>query len=127
MIPVKIEIKGTATKRLQALGRLKLGERNKTEAAYESRLEMLKRSDVVAWYKFEGIKLRLADNTFLTVDFSVMLANGQMEMHDVKGAKHLFADDARAKMKIAAELYPFKFIAAYPTDRKFSGWEMEEF
>ena len=56
------------------------GERNKTEAAYEQQLEFLRRGGEVLWYKFEGIKLRLADNTFLTVDFPVMLKDGALEM-----------------------------------------------
>ncbi len=72
-------------KTLQALGRLKAGQMNKTETAYAQELELRKRYGEIAWYRFEGIKLRLADNTFYTPDFAVMLANGQLEMHEVKG------------------------------------------
>ena len=128
MIPVKLPEKGSAVKkRLQALGRLPVGKMNSTEAAYAKRLERLKLAGEVLWYKFEGIKLRLADNTFLTIDFPVMLADGQLQMHDVKGSKSVFSDDARVKMKLAADIYPFQIIAAYPTDRKFSSWVLEEF
>jgi hypothetical protein len=121
--PTKAE---AAQQQLRAKGRLKTGERNKTEAAYERHLEVLKHIGKVLWFKFEGIKLRLADNTFLTVDFAVMNADGLMEMHDVKGGRAVFQDDAKAKMKIAADLYPFPFKVAFPKDRKFSGWEIEE-
>lgn len=108
-----------------ALGRLKTGERNKTEQAYEDFLTMLQRAGQVVWFKFEGVKLRLADNTFYTPDFAVMLTNGQMEMHEVKG---FWQDDARAKIKIAAELYPFRFLAAKPKTKKDGGgWEIEVF
>lgn len=107
--------------KIQALGRLKTGEMNKTEQAYRDLLELRKRAGEVLWYKFEGLKFRLADNTFYTPDFSVMLSNGQIELHEVKGH---WQDDARAKIKIAADLYPFQFIAV---KKKGKGWEFENF
>ena len=108
-----------------ALGRLKTGERTKTEEAYEAHLSALVAAGEVTWFKFEGVKLRLADNTFYTPDYAVMLANGQMEMHEVKG---FWQDDARAKIKIAAELYPFRFLAARPKAKKDGGgWDVEVF
>ncbi len=89
-----------------ALGRLKVGAMNKTEAGYGQQLELLKRAGEVLWYRFEGIKLRLADNTFLTVDFAVMRSDGVLEMHEVKG---FMEDDANVKLKVAAASYPFLF------------------
>lgn len=110
---------------LQALGRLKVGAMNKTEAAYGQLLEHRKYAGEVAWYKFEGVKLRLADNTFYTPDFFVMLTNGQLEAHEVKGH---WQDDARAKIKIAADMYPFRFIAVKVKAKKHGGgWEIEDF
>lgn len=105
----------------QALGRLKSGEMNKTEKAYGAYLEGLKTQGSVAWFKFEGIKFRLADKTFYSPDFAVMLSNGEMEIHEVKG---FWQDDARVKIKIAAEMYPFKFIAI---QYKKKQWIREEF
>lgn len=108
-----------------ALGRLKVGAQNKTEQAYELFLNGLVNAGKVVWFKFEGVKLRLADNTFYTPDFAVMLSNGQMEMHEVKG---FWQDDARAKIKIAADLYPFRFIAVKVKAKKDGGgWEVEAF
>lgn len=108
-----------------ALGRLKSGQKNKTEAAYEAVLEARRIAGEVAWYKFEGVKLRLADNTFYTPDFAVMLADGQMQMHEVKG---FWQDDARVKIKVAADLYPFSFIAVRPLPKKEGGgWGVEVF
>lgn len=89
-----------------ALGRLKAGAMNKTEAAYAQHLEALSRAGDVLWFKFEGIKLRLADKTFLTPDFAVMKRDGVMELHDVKG---FMMEDANVKIKVAAEQYPFRF------------------
>lgn len=110
---------------LQALGRLKAGAMNQTEAAYGLHLEMRKRAGEIAWYKFEGIKLRLADNTFYTPDFAVMLVDGALELHEVKGH---WLDDARAKIKIAADMYPMRFIAVTAEAKKRGGgWKIEEF
>lgn len=110
---------------LQALGRLKTGQMNKTESEYCQLLELRKRAGEVVWYRFEGMKLRLADNTFYTPDFAVMLSTGEMEMHEVKG---FWTDDARVKIKVAAEQYPFRFIAVKPKAKKAGGgWEVEEF
>jgi len=111
-----------------ALGRMKSGERNKLEQAYETHLESLKQAGEIQWYKFEGMKFRLADNCFFTPDYAVLLANGEMEMHEVKGAKAIFQCDAKAKIKIASEMYPFRFIAIFPIAKKSGGgWETMEF
>ena len=108
-----------------ALGRLKTGAMNKTEQAYADYLMHLQRAGDIAWYRFEGVKLRLADNTFYTPDFAVMLSNGQMEMHEVKG---FWQDDARVKIKVAAQMYPFRFLAAKLKPKKLgAGWSFEVF
>lgn len=116
---------GSAESRMLALGRLRIGELNKTEAVYAERLRALEASGQVLLHKFEGLKLRLADNTFYTPDFAVMAADGVMECHEVKGH---WQDDARAKIKIAAAMYPFRFIAVkVKPKRDGGGWEVEEF
>lgn len=109
-------------KKTLALGRLKPGEMNKTEAAYDAYLATLMAAGLVLWYKFEGLKLRLADNTFYTPDFAVVGADGVMECHEVKG---FWQDDARVKIKVAADIYPFRFLAV----KKVKGgkWEIEVF
>ncbi len=89
-----------AGNRHYALGRLKAGAMNKTEAAYAAHLEWLKQAGDVVWFRFEGVKLRLADSTFYTPDFAVMAVDGVLEMHEVKG---FWEDDARVKVKVAAD------------------------
>jgi hypothetical protein len=106
-----------------ALGRLKTGAMNGTEAEYARELETLKIAGDVAWYKFEGIKLRLADNTFYTPDFFVMLANGEFQAHEVKGH---WQDDARVKIKIASELYPIRFFALKKRAKRDGGGFVSE-
>ncbi len=108
-----------------ALGRLPVGSLNKTEKSYQDELERRKASGDVLWYRFEGLKLRLADNTFYTPDFAVMMADGTICLHEVKG---WWADDAKVKIKVAAEMYPFRFIAVRAKAKKNGGgWEIEEF
>jgi hypothetical protein len=104
----------------RALGRLKSGAMNKTETAYAHHLESLKQAGEVLWYKFEGIKLRLADKTFYSPDFAVMNKNFEIEIHEVKG---FMADDANVKIKVAAEMYPMRFKLIR---LKKGGWETSE-
>jgi hypothetical protein len=106
---------------MQALGRLRSGEMNKTEAAYARYLELQKQAGQVVWYKFEAINLRLADRTFYAVDFLVMLWNGALEAHEVKG---YWTDDALVKIKVAASIFPFRFVAAKLTK---GVWEFRDF
>ncbi len=108
-----------------ALGRLKPGQMNKTERAYDQHLAVLEYAGTILWHKFEGIKLRLADNTFYTPDFAVLANDHVMELHEVKGH---WEDDARAKIKIAADQNPFRFKAVQVVPKKDGGgWREESF
>ena len=106
----------------KAKGRPAVPKGNKTEVAYAAHLETLKRAGLVLWYRFEAVKLRLADNTFYTPDFAVMLPDGEIELHEVKG---FWRDDARVKIKVAAEMYPFQFVAVQKA--KGGEWKIERF
>lgn len=113
---------------LFALGRLKPGEMNRAEHAYAQHLELRKQAGEVLWWKFEAIKLRLADNCFLTPDFAVLLADGRFQFHDTKGARHsaVYRDDAKAKIKCAGEQFPFEFFVCFPRLKKDGGgWDVE--
>lgn len=114
------------SKAMYALGRLKTGSMNKTETAYDAHLAALQHAGQIKWRKFEGLKLRLADNTFYTPDFAVMAADGVIECHEVKGARAIFQDDAKVKVKVASEMYPFRFLVVYPVSRaKGGGWDID--
>lgn len=111
-----------AMSKLYALGRLPKGQMNDGERKFaDAYLEPLKYAGEILWWRFEGIKLRLAHNTSLSVDFPVMRSDGALQMIDFKGSPRVFTDDARAKMKVAAELYPFPFFVAYPRAKKLGG------
>lgn len=92
---------------MQALGRLEGRRMNKTELAYSQYLDALKTCGEILWYEFEAVKLRLADNTFFTVDFMVMRSNGALEAHETKG---FMMDDANVKLKCANEKFPWPFF-----------------
>lgn len=112
----------SAKQNLFALGRLKSGAMNKTEAAYAKLLEVKKQSGEIAWFEFEPMNLRLADKCFYRVDFLVMLKDGQLEVHEVKGG--FITDDALVKVKTAAAKFPFKFKIL---QLKKGNWSVREF
>ena len=108
-----------------AKGRHKPGVMNQAESEYAELLEELRLSGNVAWWKFEAIKLKLANNTTYTPDFFVMLSTGELQAHEIKG---FWRDDARVKIKVAADIYPFKFVAVRKKPKKDGGgWAIEEF
>ena len=108
-----------------ALGRLKAGQANKSESEYGALLRTRMLAGEVLWYRFEGLKFRLADNTFYTPDYALMLADGALECHEVKG---VWEEDARVKIKVVAEMYPIRFIAVRKLPKKEGGgWHMERF
>jgi hypothetical protein len=75
--------------------------------------------------EFESVKLRLAKTTFYTPDFLVATPN-EFIFFEVKG---FWEDDARVKIKVAADKYPhFKFIAVQKAKAKDPGqWVFEDF
>jgi len=94
---------------------------NKGEQAYAVALNA--RPDVVAWW-YEGMSLRLADETRYVPDFVVLLADGCVEWHEVKG-RAKGGDDfgvtevSWAKIKVAAEHAPFPVVIVWPNGGGF--------
>lgn len=108
-----------------AKGRLKAGQMNDTEKAYAAHLDALKLSGDVLWWAFEGIKLRLADGAFYVPDFDVMVADGTIEIHEVKGN---WEGDAKLKVRVAADRYPFRFLAIQTVPKsRGGGWQSVDF
>lgn len=106
-----------------ALGRLPTGQMNKTEAAYEAHLTLMRNAGQILWFKFEAVKLRLADKTFYTPDFVVLRSDGLLEMREVKG---FMMEDANVKIKVAASIYPFRFMVVRVCPKKDGGGWIEE-
>lgn len=99
------------------------GVMNKLEAAYSLQLRARQIAGEVLWFKYEAVKLRLAEKTFYTPDFAVMLDNGELEMHECKG---WMEEDANVKIKVAASMYPFRFIRCMHRN-KAEGWTFYEY
>lgn len=114
---------------LRAKGRLKKGELNRTEESYAGYLESEKQSGRVADYWFESLKLKVADGTcWYTPDFMVLLPDGRLELHEVKGSPRVFFDDAKCKVKVVATSFPFAMKVVYPRAKKNGGgWDVDEF
>lgn len=109
---------------------------NKTEARYAREiLEVRLRGQDILWYRFEALKLQLGDGLTYTPDFIVVGNDGGIECHECKAVwstgKAGFRDDARAKIKIAAQLFPFFtfIVAAHQSASRRSGrvpgWQFE--
>lgn len=97
------------------------GSMNKTELAYLDVLRLKQASGEIVDARFEAVKLRLAHNTFYTPDFLVVTTDA-LEFHEVKG---FWEDDARVKIKVAAQMFPeFLFVAVKKVK---GGWEYERF
>jgi hypothetical protein len=106
---------------------------NGTEQEYARLLEVRHRAGELLWYRYEPVKLRLADRTYYTPDFLVVANDMTLELHEVKharaGQRTYYTDDSRVKIKVAAEQYPmFSFVGV--TKRAKSdggGWSEERF
>lgn len=98
------------------------GQMNGWEKSYALHLEERKAIGEILWFEFDSIKFRLAEKTFYTPDFLVMNAKEELEIHEVKGH---WEDDARVKIKVAADKFPMKFVGV--TIDKLKGWVYEEF
>lgn len=113
--------------------RREAGRMNRTEEAFAAILDA--HPDVAIW-RFEAIKLRLADSTFYEPDFFVIATDGRACFVEVKtrwgGKRHAgkagWTEDGRVKVKVAAETFAeFDFYAAIAPDRHTPAWEFERF
>lgn len=103
--------------------RRKPEEMNTTEKKYADYLAQRKLAGEIRSYLFEKVKFKLAPKTFYTPDFYVVTPDC-IEIHEVKGH---WQDDARVKIKVAAEMFPeFKWVAVQWKNKKV-GWLFEEF
>lgn len=113
---------------LKAIGQVRRGEMNKTEAAYAEHLELERLQGRLAWWAFEPLKLRLADSTFYTPDFALLLLDGRLVLDDVKGRSgdsYYCQEDSKLKVKVAAQHFPAVFRFVWPL--KGGGWGSETF
>ena len=107
-----------------ATGTVREPDMNKTEAEYAGMLEERRLRGEVAWWRYEAITLKLADNTRYTPDFLVMLPDGVLEIHETKGG--FIREDGWLKLKVAAALFPFRFFLCQKASKKDGGgWSIK--
>lgn len=94
---------------------------NKTEKARAEQLEALKRNASIADWWYECWTFKLGDDLRYTPDFVIQEPNGELRVEEVKG---FWRDDARAKVRMFAELFPFRITALIKTKQ---GWDVETF
>ena len=120
-------------------GRIRLAKGNLTrrvpgsmsgyEKSFAEQLEADKFGGLIVSYRFEAVRLKLADMTYWTPDFYILYPDGSIEFVEVKGSwKAPNQDKSRVKLKVAAEQYPeFRFVAITKRAKKSGGgWEREE-
>ena len=97
------------------------GQMNKLETRYFNMLTGRKALGQILDFWYEPVTFKLAFDTRYTPDFMVMLNDGTIVFHETKG---WWEEDAKIKIKCAAEKFPFIFIGVKSVS---GGWEYENF
>jgi hypothetical protein len=96
---------------------------NKTEKLFAFSLEAQQRQGIVHSWMYERVTLKLGDDCRYTPDFFVILPDGQITIYETKGA--FIREDARVKLRAAAEMFPFRFILAQYKKKVWTAWEIK--
>lgn len=115
--------------RLRASGRalrLPPGAMNKTEQERARELDTLLAAGSIITWRFEPFRMRIADdNAFYTPDFMVVGSDGLITIEEIKGH---WEEAALVRIKVAASLYPFRFVALRKRPKRDGGgWECRTF
>jgi len=108
------------------------GRMNKTEARYADRLELQRLAGAIARWDFEPMTLHLAPRVSWRPDFRVILADGTIELHEVKGrakgGRYYATEKGQMKIRLASELHPFPIVVVWPLaggewgEAVYGGW-----
>lgn len=103
----------------------KRGVMNGYERDYAAVLRGRQACGEIAGFWFEAVQLNLAPllRCTYTPDFMVQTNEGIIEFHEVKGH---WEEDARVKVKCAADKFPFRFVAVTKPTKK-TPWQYELF
>lgn len=100
---------------------------NKLELAFQDEVLVPRRNaGEIDAFVYEGVKFKLGKRTFYTPDFVAFETAGDVVLYEVKG---FWEEDARVKVKVAAYLYPFRFVAVTrgKAQRGEARWLYEDF
>ena len=125
--------------RVNAKGKRRIpGEMSKTELAYSQYLELRKRANEIQDWWYEPLSFRLAKQTNAILDFMILDNDGFITMVDTKGSTKVTRKDgtvdtvaysmdkSKAKIKIAADMFPFRFVFSW-FDKRQGTWMEQEF
>jgi len=95
--------------------------KNNWERMYAERLEIRRINGEIKSWKYECIRLKLADGAWYKPDFQVVYDSGKTEFHEIKGFRRTAGI---LRFKVAAKMYPefTFFLVERPADQ----WEMTE-
>jgi hypothetical protein len=101
----------------------KRGEMNRTEAAYALLLQAQLRAGVIDSYHYEAMALEIGAGTTWRPDFVVVLPDGEVQLHEVKGRRKAsdgrstwWAEDAaKVKIRAARARWPFRVFVVWPS------------
>lgn len=96
---------------------------NGLERDYSGRLEARRLAGEIQTWRFEEVKFRLGRGAVYTPDFEVVLADGTLEYHEVKGR---WMEAARVRIKVAASRFSDRRFVVVKRPRKNGPWEFEE-
>lgn len=102
------------------LKRQKKGTMNKTEARYAEKLYLRMLAGEINRYQFEGVRFKLAKNSFYTPDFYIVTPDS-VEIHEVKGG--YITEAGKLRFKIAANTYPEYKWELWQNKSIKAGWE----
>lgn len=109
-------------KRITARAIHRPGKMNGLETQYSLHLSSLVAQGIIREYSFEVETLKIGEKRCsYTPDFRVIMPDGTLEFHEVKG---FWRDDARVKLKAAAAQHPYVFRAA-TWNNKAKEWVIE--
>lgn len=96
---------------------------NKLELRWSQELELERQAGTIRGWRFNEIRLKLADGSWFKCDFWVVCADGSVRMDETKG---YWRESARVRIRVAARLFPeFRFRAIQW--KGHAGWKVEEF
>lgn len=98
---------------------------NKWEALYAEKLGAYQNTGIILWWKFEGMRFRLADGAYYKPDFVALAHTGELMVYEVKGH---WREAARLRIKVAADQHPFRFmVVRRRLVKEGGGWAEECF
>jgi hypothetical protein len=50
--------------------------------------------------------------------------DGELQIHECKGSKHMFTDDAKVKVKVVRDTFPMRVFIIY---KNTQGFDIEEY